>query len=315
MAQTVVVTGAGGFVGLPLCTLLARAGTEVRAAVRRECAPLAELAAQSRLRQVIVGDIGDEATDWSATLAGADAVVHLAARVHVPGPVGAEDHDHFRKINVDASLRLVQAAARARVRRIVLVSSAKVGDGQDAYSRSKRDAERLLREATQASGVECVIVRPPLVYGPRVRANFLRLLRVVGSGIPLPLASVANHRSLVYVGNLADALQACIAHPSAAGQIFAVSDGEDVSTPELVRRIAGALGRPARLFPFPVALLALAGRLAGQAQTIGRLTEDLVVDSAPIRALLGWRPPFSMAQGLTETAAWYRMRRRPADPC
>jgi nucleoside-diphosphate-sugar epimerase len=313
MAPTVVVTGASGFVGLPLCALLARKGVEVRAAVRREYAPLAELAAQSRLRQMIVGDIGDEALDWSAVLAGADTVVHLAARVHVFGAAGTEDRDRFKEINVDAAVRLARAAARARVRRIVFVSSAKAGKEQDPYSRSKCEAERLLREATQASGLECVIVRPPLVYGPRVRANFLRLLRLVDSGIPLPLAGIANRRSLVFVGNLADALHACIAHPSAAGQTFAVSDGEDVSTPELVRRIAGALGRPARLFPFPVALLAVAGRLAGQAQAIGRLTEDLVVDSSPIGSVLGWHPPFSMAQGLAETTAWYRMHRHTAD--
>jgi nucleoside-diphosphate-sugar epimerase len=154
-----------------------------------------------------------------------------------------------------------------------------------------------------------VIVRPPLVYGPRVRANFLRLMRLVDSGVPLPLASVANRRSLLFVGNLADALYTCIGHPRAAGRAFAVSDGEDVSTPELVRRIARALGRPARLFPFPARLLRLAGAIAGQIQSIDRLTGDLAIDSSPIRAALGWRPPFSMERGLAETAAWYRAHR------
>lgn len=307
MANTVVVTGAGGFIGLPLCSLLARSGADVRAAVRRESAELAGLttdpSAGGRLTQVVVGDLAN-ATDWSAALDGAEAIVHLAARVHA----AAGQADRFREINVDATLRLAEAAARARVRRMVFVSSAKAGDpASDPYSRSKAEAERLLGEVSRR--LECVIVRPPLVYGPRVRANFLRLMRLVDSGVPLPLASVANHRSLLFVGNLADAIYTCIGHPRAAGRVFAVSDGEDVSTPELVGRIARALGRPARLFPFPAPLLRLAGALAGQSQAIDRLTGDLVTDSSPIRAALGWRPPFSMAYGLAETAAWYRAHR------
>lgn len=303
MANTVVVTGASGFIGLPLCSLLVRSGADVRAAVRRESASLADLT--GRLKQVVVGDLA-AATDWSAALDGADAVVHLAARVHVAS--GQADRDRFREINIDATLRLAEAAARARVRRLVFVSSAKAGNGaSDPYSWSKAEAERLLGDASRR--LECVIVRPPLVYGPRVKANFLRLMRLVDSGLPLPLASVANHRSLLFVGNLADALATCIGHPRAAGRAYSVSDGEDVSTPELVRRIARALGRPARLFPFPVALLRLAGGLAGQRQAIDSLTGDLTIDSSPIRAALGWRPPFSMEQGLAQTAAWYRARR------
>ena len=315
MANTVVVTGASGFIGLPLCSLLVRSGADVRAAVRRESAALADLATDAttrgRLRQLVVGDLAT-ATDWSAALDGAEAVVHLAARVHVAS--GEADRDRFREINIDATLRLAEAAARARVRRLVFVSSAKAGNGNedgasDPYSGSKAEAERLLGEASRHSGLECVIVRPPLVYGPRVKANFLRLMRLVDSGVPLPLASVANHRSLLFVGNLADALYTCIGHPRAAGQALSVSDGEDVSTPELIRRIARALGRPARLFPFPVALLRLAGGLAGQRQAIDRLTGDLTIDLSPIRAALGWRPPFSMELGLAETAAWYRAHR------
>lgn len=326
MAQTVVVTGASGFIGLPLCALLVRAGADVRAAVRRYSDALAALTDLTtdpstdpikcgRLRQVVVGDLAT-ATAWSAALDGAEAVVHLAARVHVASRKGQgqgqADSDRFREMNVDATLRLAEAAARARVRRLVFVSSAKAGGGNedgasDPYSWSKAEAERLLGETSRNLGIECVIVRPPLVYGPRVRANFLRLMRLVDSGLPLPLASVANHRSLLFVGNLADALTTCIGHPRAAGQAFSVSDGEDVSTPELIRRIARALGRPARLFPFPVALLRLAGGLAGQRQPVDRLTGDLTIDSSPIRATLGWRPPFSMELGLAETAAWYRV--------
>jgi len=319
LANTVVVTGAGGFVGLPLCSLLVRSGADVRAAVRRESAALAELTTDAttrgRLRQVVIGDL-TTATDWSAALDGAEAVVHLAARVHVAA--GPADRDRFREINIDATLRLAEAAARARVRRLVFVSSAKAGNGNedgasDPYGWSKAEAERLLGDASRHPGLECVIVRPPLVYGPRVKANFLRLMRLVDSGVPLPLASVANHRSLLFVGNLADALRTCIGHPRAAGRAFTVSDGEDVSTPELIRRIARALGRPARLFPFPVALLRLAGGLAGQRQAIDRLTGDLTIDSSSIRAALGWRAPFSMELGLAETAAWYRAHRGGAE--
>ncbi len=320
MANTVVVTGASGFIGLPLCSLLVRSGADVRAAVRRESAALADLTTDpstgGRLRQMVVGDLAT-ATDWSAALDGAEAVVHLAARVHAASGQGQADRDRYREINIDATLRLAEAAAHARVRRLVFVSSAKAGDGNgdganDPYSWSKAEAERLLGEASRHPGLECVIVRPPLVYGPRVKANFLRLMRLVDSGVPLPLASVANHRSLLFVGNLADALTTCIGHPRAAGQAFAVSDGEDVSTPELIRRIARVLSRPARLFPFPVALLRLAGGLAGQRQAIDRLTGDLTIDSSPIRAALGWRPPFSMEHGLAQTAAWYRTHRNGA---
>ena len=182
-------------------------------------------------------------------------------------------------------------------------------EAADAYSRSKTQAERVLAEESRRLGLQCVILRPPLVYGPRVRANFLRLLRPVDAGVPLPAANVANRRTLVFVGNLADALRVCIDHPDAAGQTFAVSDGEDISTPELVRRMARALGRSARLLPFPVTLLRLAGKLVGQEQAIDRLTGDLVVDSSKIRAELGWTPSYSMEQGLDQTAAWYRQWR------
>ncbi len=313
MGQTVVVTGAGGFIGLPLTERLLRAGAEVRAAVRRDSAVLGGLAGDGRLRQVVVGDIG-AATDWSAALAGAEVVVHLAARVHVTRHSHGDPLDRFAEINAGATLRLAEAAGRAGVRRLVFVSSAKAQAGSaDPYSRSKAEAERLLRDASGDLGLECVIVRPPLVYGPGVRANFLRLMRLVDSGVPLPFGGIDNRRSFAFVGNLADALHACIDHPRAAGQSFAVSDGEDVSTPELVRRVARALDRPARLFPIPLPLLALAGRLTGQAQAVSRLTGSLTVDASAIRSMLGWRPPFSMQQGLARTAAWFRGREVDGD--
>ena len=313
MATRVLVTGASGFIGLPLCAQLSRAGIEVVAGVRRPSAELAALAAltppgaEGRLRQVELGDLG-AAPNWSAALAAVDAVVHLAARVHVLGT--APDPAAFHRVNVEGTKRLAEAAARAGVRRFVFISSVKAkNDGDDPYGQSKAEAEEWLGETSVRLGLPCVIVRPTLVYGPRVRANFLRLMRLVDSGIPLPLASVANRRSLVFVGNLVDALRACVTHPDAPGRTFAVCDGEDVSTPDLVRRIAHALERPARLFPFPLALLRIAAALAGQSQAIDRLTGDLTVDSAPIREVLAWRPPHSMEQGLAETAAWYFAQR------
>jgi nucleoside-diphosphate-sugar epimerase len=309
LAQRVLVTGASGFVGLPLCGLLASSGLEVVAAVRRESAALAALGAPERLTQKVVGDLAG-APDWSDALIGVNAVVHLAARVHVPGTATAADAAPFHRINVGGTTRLAEAAARAGVNRFVFVSSVKAGgDRSDPYSDSKAEAELRLLETSEQIGLECVIVRPPLVYGPRVRANFLRLLRLVDSGIPLPLGSVSNRRSLIYVGNLAAALQRCIVHADAPGQIFPVSDGDDISTAELIRRIARAMARPARLFSFPVSLLRLAGIVTRQSQAIDRLTGDLTVDAAAIRARLGWRPPYTMQEGLTETAQWYRAHR------
>jgi len=319
LAHTVVVTGASGFIGVPMCELLARSGIRVRAAVRRESRTLAaeqtiDLIRSGMLTQVVVGDLGGT-TDWSNVLTGVDAVIHLAARVHLPSTRGQVDRDQFRRINVEATVQLAEAAAQAGVKRLVFVSSAKADvspeeiDAGDPYSWSKAQAERLLQETSTRLALECVIVRPPLVYGPGVRANFLRLMRLVDSGVPIPLAGISNRRSLVFVGNLIDALRACCLRPEAAGRIFEVSDGEDVSTPELVRRIAHALDRPARLYRLPLPLLRLAGTLVGQPQVIARLTGDLSVDSGLMRTVLGWRAPYSMEQGLAETAAWYLAHR------
>ena len=171
---------------------------------------------------------------------------------------------------------------------------------------SKWEAEQALHRVAQETGLEVVIVRPPLVYGPGVGANFLRLLRFVHKGVPLPFGAINNQRSLVYVGNLVDAIITCLEYPGAAGQTYLVSDGEDVSTPELIRRIAHALGRPARLLPVPPALLRLAGQLTGKSAQVERLLDSLVIDSSKIRRELGWAPPFTMAQGLTETAQWFQ---------
>jgi nucleoside-diphosphate-sugar epimerase len=181
---------------------------------------------------------------------------------------------------------------------------------QDPYGISKYEAEKILRKVSEETGMEMVILRPPLVYGPGVKANFLRLLKVVECGIPLPLASINNRRSLIYLGNLVDAIVTCIEHPRAAGNTYLVSDGEDVSTPELIRRISSALGRPSRLFPFPPVLLKMAGGITGKSAAMDKILGSLTVDCSKIRRELDWQAPFSMEQGLKETAKWYKKEAR-----
>ena len=221
---------------------------------------------------------------------GCGAVVHLANIAHASASP-AELH----RVNVEGTIAQARAARAAGVRRFIYLSSIKAAHPEDAYGRAKSIAEQAL---LQMEGLEAVILRPPLVYGPRVKANFLALLRAIDRGWPLPLASIDNRRSLIYVGNLIDAILRCLGGP-AQGRTYAVSDGAPLSTPELCRAVGRALGRPVRLFPFPPALLALAPGMA-------RLVQSQVADDAAIRAELGWRPPFSFEEGLRRTAEWYR---------
>jgi len=221
---------------------------------------------------------------------GCDAMVHLANIAHA-----RVDRRVLWKVNVEGTLRAAESAARAGVCRFVYLSSVKARERDDEYGHAKLAAERALQDLK--SPMEIVILRPPLVYGPRVRANFFALMRAIARGWPLPLASIENRRSLVYVGNLCDAVAACLESAGAAGKTFYVADGEALSTPALCRAIGDALGRPARLFRFPPRLLPL-----------NKLKDSLVVDDAPLRAELGWKPPFSLAEGLSATAAWYRNR-------
>jgi len=227
----------------------------------------------------------------AAAPGGADAVVHLANIAHARA-----SEAELRRVNVEGTLARAREAAAAGVRRFVYLSSSLAVVEADPYGRSKLAAEEGLREVR---GIEVVVLRPPLVYGPRVKANFLALMRAVARGVPLPLASIDNRRSVVYVGNLVDAMLLSLQAPQAAGRNFGVSDGAPVSVPQLCRLIGAALGRPARLFPFPVALLELAPPLR-------KLTRSLEVDDSFLRGELGWRPPFPTAQGLAETARWYR---------
>ncbi len=233
----------------------------------------------------------------------------------------------YRKTNTDGTLNLARQAVQAGVKRFVFISSIKVnGEGrdapycetdtpepQDAYAISKWEAELGLAEIARQTGLEVVILRPPLVYGPGVRANFLRLMQLVERGWPLPLGAIHNRRSLLYLGNFCDAIRLCVEHPAAAGQTFLLDDGAPVSSPDLIRAIAAAMHKPARLVPVPAGVLDLAGRLAGQRAAVARLTGSLCVDSRLIRTQLGWTPPCSLQQGLAATVAHYlddRQRRQ-----
>lgn len=305
-----LVTGAGGFVGKSLCTVLLSQGQAVRAIVRVTSAQAGDF------EQVVVGAI-DRSTDWSAALRDVGILIHLAARVHVMDDAAADPLAEFRKVNVEGTLNLAQQAAKAGVKRFVYVSSVKVNgeqtgllpfveqaipNPQDPYGVSKWEAEQALHQISATTGLEVVIVRPPLVYGAGVKGNFAQMIKVLGKGIPLPLASVKNLRSLIYVENLVDALILCTIHSSAAGQTYLVSDGEDVSTPDLLRKLAEAMDQPARVFSCSLALLRLAARLIGKSDQVDRLLGSLQVDGSKIRRELGWTPPFTLQEGLRATA-------------
>ena len=307
-----LVTGATGFIGTALVRRLAARGDAIRVSVRRQ-APTPH----SNVKTAAVGEI-DPATDWSAALRGVEAVVHLAARAHVVDERAPDAYALYRQANALAALRLAEAAATEGVRRFVFMSSARVHGSRttgtpfressplaadDPYGRSKAEAERGLAEIAARTRLEVVILRPPLVYGPGARGNFARLAALVGRGVPLPLASVRNRRSFVFLDNLVDATIRCLADPAAAGETFLVSDGEDVSTAELIRRMARALHRPARLITVPVALLRFAGTLTGRSADVGRLLDDFEVDSSHLRRRLAWTPPFNLDEGLARTAA------------
>jgi nucleoside-diphosphate-sugar epimerase len=261
-------------------------------------------------------------TDWAdaLTLAGVDAVIHCAARVHVMNDQAQDPLTKFRRVNTLGTKTLARAAVCCGVKRLVFLSSIKVNgestppdapftqtspaNPYDSYAISKWEAEQALTQIATETGLEVVTLRCPLVYGPGVKGNFLRLLQTVDHGIPLPLALARNRRSLIYLDNLTDAIATCLTHPAAAGKTYLVSDGEDVSTAELIARIAHALGKPSRLWPCPLGLIELAGRMTGKSDEIARLLGSLCIDSSKIRNELDWTPPYTLEQGLAETARW-----------
>jgi nucleoside-diphosphate-sugar epimerase len=311
----ILITGASGFIGSTLLAVLAGAKRQLVVATRK-----AAWAAPSGITSLHVDDIG-EATNWRPALAGIDTIVHLAARVHVMRDTLDDPLAGFRRVNVDGTLNLARQAAEVGVARFIFLSSVKVngeatGPGRpfrssdpaapvDAYGISKHEAEQGLRALGETSAMTVASIRPPLVYGPGVRANFLRLMALVDRGLPLPFGGIRNARSLVSVWNLCDLIRTMADAPRLRPGIFMVSDGEDLSTPELVRRIAKSMQRPARVFRFPVPLLKSLGRLAGKAGEIGRLCDSLLVDMSATRRELNWTPPMSVDQSLQSTARWY----------
>ncbi len=306
----VLLTGATGFIGRHLCTQLDAARYMVRAALRNPEPPPA-----GAVESAVVGAIGAQ-TDWSAALDGIDIVLHVAAMAHRPDVTAIEP---YLEVNARGTSCLVRAAARAGVKRFVYLSSIKVnGEGADrpysdrdephpcdAYAQSKWLGERHLREVTESGPMQGVVVRAPLVYGPGVRGNFLRLLRWVETGRPIPFGSIHNRRSLVSSWNLCDLLQLLLDHPAATSRVWMVSDGEDLSTAELARRIARAMGRRAHVLAVPGTLLAVAATLTGRKADLARLCGSLTVDSAPAGRELGWSPPVPVTQGIERTVAWH----------
>jgi nucleoside-diphosphate-sugar epimerase len=310
--KLILVTGATGFVGTALCDVLSKQGYRVRRAVRSSQQVSPENAN-------LIGDMTQEA-DWQQALQGVNVVIHLAARTHVLDDRSADPLAEYRKVNVQITNALARQAAASGVRRLVFLSSVKVnGEStvgtpfsesnlpapEDAYGISKLEAEQVLEQIAKTTPLETVILRPPLVYGPQVKGNFLRMLGAVSRGLPLPLASVNNQRSLIYVGNLVDAIVTCIDAPAAAGKTYLVSDGEDISTPALIGKLAAAMNKSPRLLPCPPALLTLGATMLGKQAAVARLTGSLRVDSTRIRRELGWQPRYSLDQGLNATAQWY----------
>lgn len=310
----IVVTGANGFVGRALCRLLVARGHTVTGLVRHAGGCVTGVSEWLHSGK----DFSGLDNAWPDALQ-ADAIVHLAARVHVMRDESADPDMAFRAANVDGTLRVAEAAVRHGVPRFVFVSSikavAETDEGipltedvpvrpQDAYGRSKLEAEQALLELHGRCGLEVTRVRPPLVYGPGVRANFLALMNAVSRGIPLPLGSITARRSIVYVENLADALLQCAVQASAANSCFHVAD-DDLSVACLVDSLGRHMHRPAKLISVPASVLRLAGVLTGRSAQVERLTGSLRLDTFHIRTALGWTPPYSTEEGLAATAGWY----------
>ena len=309
-----VVTGANGFVGRALCAGAVARGLIVRGITR------SAHALPSGAENLVVANLEDGA-DWRNALVGSQTVIHLAARVHVVADKAKNPLNEFRRINVLGTLNLARQAAAAGVHRFVFISSVKVNGESttlglpffaddipaplDPYGVSKTEAEQGLRKIAAETGMEVVIIRPPLVYGLGVKANFQTMMRWLARGVPLPLGAIHNRRSMVALDNLVDLILTCIDHPAAANQTFLVSDGEDLSTTQLLQRLGRALGKPARLIPVPAMLLKAGAALVGKPAIAQRLCGSLQVDISKTQQLLGWTPPLSVDEGLKRAAEGY----------
>jgi nucleoside-diphosphate-sugar epimerase len=311
-----LVTGANGFVGRAICTELIKHELNVLAAIR-------EKAAIESCTPFVIGNINN-ATDWKPALFGVDVVIHLAARVHVMKDKAGDPLVEFRKVNVEGTLSLARQAAKAGVKRFIFVSSVKVNgehtasnkpftengipNPQDAYGLSKLEAELGLLKIAQQTSMQVVIIRPPLVYGQGVKANFASMMRTVKRGVPFPLGAIHNRRSFVYVGNLVSLITTCIHHPAAVNQVFLVSDGCDLSTTQLLQACATALGVKSWLWPIPQRLIEGLAALMGKRDVAQRLCGNLQVDISKAQKLLGWTPPISVVDGLKATALAFKRR-------
>ena len=310
-----LVTGASGFVGGALCAEVISRGFAVRGVTRTLC----DL--PNGVKNIVIASI-DGSTDWQNALMGCDVLVHLAARVHVMKEAAIEPLSEFRRVNVQGTLNLARQAAAAGVRRFVFISSVGVNGAEtfqrpftdqdqaaphSLYAVSKYEAELGLQTMAAETGMEVTIIRPPLVYGPHAPGNFGSLMRWLRRGVPLPLGAIHNQRSLVALDNLVDLIVTCLTHPAAADQTFLVSDGEDVSTTELLRLMGQALRRPARLLPVPAGWLKLAAAMVGKRDVAQRLCGSLQVDMEKTQCLLGWTPPLSLDEGLKKAAEGLRV--------
>lgn len=309
--ERIMVTGANGFVGQSLCKALCRQRYAVVAALRSESTMLVGV------ERVILGAL-DSSTDWTIALVNVDVVVHLAARVHIMNDTTLDPMTEFRKVNVDSTLNLARQAAQAGAKRFIFISSIKVNgeststgrpfteddvaNPQDPYGVSKWEAERGLQLIAQQTGMEVIIIRPPLVYGPGVKANFASMMNIVKRKLPLPLGAIHNQRSFVYVGNLVSFIMRCIEHPAAVNQVFLVSDGHDLSTSELLQMCAKTLNVKLVLLPVPQKLIKFGTLLFGKRDMAQRLCGNLQVDITKAQKVLGWFPPITVEAGLNATA-------------
>ncbi len=319
MSIRILVTGANGFVGQVLCQALNKNGYFVRAAVRSN-EKIAQL--PEGVEYCIVGEVSLD-TKWSIALEGIDVVIHLTSRVHLMQDNSSDPLLEYRKINTAGTERLARIAVQSGVSRFIFLSSVKVngeytGDDkaasfseantpnpQDDYAVSKWEAEQALTKIGKESGLETVILRPPLIYGPGVKANFFSLLKIIDLGIPLPFAAIKSKRSFIYLGNLIDIILKCIISSKVSGQTFLVSDGEDVAIPQLMRKIAKSMGRDLMLISIPVGVLKFFGEISGKKSEIDRLVRSLVVDNKKIVKALDWKAPYSLDGGIGITVKSY----------
>lgn len=311
----VLVTGANGFVGSVLCEQLVAEGFKVRGTYRSRT--IAD-SCPNNTDKAIVGEINSN-TDWKEALREVDIVIHLAARVHVMQETETDPLSAFEAVNTQGTLNLAEQALNSGVIRLIFLSTIKVNGEQtekvysasdevnpsDPYAISKWHAEQGLQSIRKKNRIEVVIIRPPLVYGPNVKGNFLRLIKLINKGLPIPLASVKNKRSMVSIDNLCNLIKTCLEHPKADGEVFLVSDDQDLPTPELIRLIAEYLQKSARLLPFPVQWLYFLAALVHKRQEVEKLCESLQVDIEKNQEILNWQPPFPVSEGIRKTVADY----------